>query len=154
QVGIKGAAFAGQGEAWQPLLQGVWRERALEAVRAIARALHAGCPAAAHKDAAVDASLAGGAAGLALLFAYLAESRAGAEEEAAARHWLKQAIATVSEVEVPASLYGGLTGVAWVAAHLRERFPDLDSEPICHEIDEALLEHLSRSPWPGTYDLI
>jgi hypothetical protein len=34
QVGVKGSAFAGQGEAWQPLLEGVWRDRALEAVRA------------------------------------------------------------------------------------------------------------------------
>jgi hypothetical protein len=88
------------------------------------------------------------------LFAYLAESRAAAEDEAAAQHCLRQAIAAVSEVEAPASLYSGLTGVAWVAAHLGERFPDLDSQPVCQEIDEALLEHLSQSPWPGTYDLI
>jgi hypothetical protein len=60
----------------------------------------------------------------------------------------------VSEVEVPASLYGGLVGVAWAAMHLGERFPDLDIEPVCHEIDEALLEHLSPSSWTGTYDLI
>jgi lantibiotic modifying enzyme len=150
----KGTAFAGQGEAWQPLLEGVWRERALEAVRAIALALHAACRVAARQDAAVDPTLAGGAAGLALFFAYLAESGAAAKDEAAARHWLEQAIAVVSAVEVPASLYIGLTGVGWVAAHLGERFPDLDSEPVCHEIDEVLLEHLSRSPWRGPYDLI
>jgi hypothetical protein len=136
------------------LLEGVWRQRALEAVRAIAHALHAGCPAAARQDAAVDPTLAGGAAGLALFFAHLAESRAAAKDEAAARHWLRQAISAMSDVEAPASLYSGLTGVGWVAAHLGERFPDLDSEPICQEIDEVLLEHLGRSPWPGTYDLI
>jgi hypothetical protein len=60
----------------------------------------------------------------------------------------------VSESEVPASLYSGLTGVAWAAAHLRGQFPDLDTEAITDEIDEVLLEHLSRSPWPDTYDLI
>jgi lantibiotic modifying enzyme len=154
QACLKTGAFPGRGRVWQPLLEGVWRERALEAVRAIAQALHAGCPAAAHQDAAVDPSLAGGAAGLALFFAYLAQSRAAAEDEAAARHWLEQAIATVSEVEVPASLYSGLTGVAWVAAHLGQRFPALDTKAIQAEIDEVLLEHLSQSPWPGSYDLI
>jgi lantibiotic modifying enzyme len=151
---VKGGAFTRQGGEWPPLLEGIWRERALEAVHAIAHALHAGRPAAAHQDAAVDPSLGGGAAGLALLFAYLAEVRAIAEDEAAARHWLGQALRAVSEVEVPASLYGGLTGVAWVAAHLGERFPELATLAIQDEIDEVLLEHLSRSPWPDTYDLI
>jgi hypothetical protein len=60
----------------------------------------------------------------------------------------------VSEVEAPASLYSGLTGVAWVAAHLRERFSGLDIGSSLDEIDEVLLEHLDRSPWPDSYDLI
>ena len=154
QGGVKGGAFPGRGRAWQPLLDGAGRQRALEAVQAIADSLRAGCPAGTAPAAAVGPSLAGGAAGLALFFAYLAESRGGAEDEAAARHWLDQAIAAVSEVEVPASLYSGLTGVAWVAAHLGVHFPDLDTEAVCQEIDEALLSHLSGSPWPGSYDLI
>jgi hypothetical protein len=93
QGSVTGGAFPGGCRAWQPLLEGVWRERALEAVRAIAHVLHAGCPVAGHKDATVDPSLGGGAAGLALLLAYLAESRAGADDEAAARHWVRQGIA-------------------------------------------------------------
>jgi hypothetical protein len=93
QACLKEGAFPRRGGAWQPLPEGVWLERALEAVRALAQAQHAACPAAARQDAAVDSSLAGGAAGLALLFAYLAESRAGAEDEAAARHWVRQEIA-------------------------------------------------------------
>jgi lantibiotic modifying enzyme len=152
-AGRRGSPDASGGE-WRPLLEGLWQERALDAVQGFADSLRAGCPAWTAPAAAFGPSLAGGAAGLALLFAYLAESRGGAEDESAARHWLEQAIAAVSEVEVPASLSSGLTGVAWVAAHLGVHFPDLDSEAVCQEIDEALLEHLSRSPWPGTYDLI
>ena len=44
QGSVTGGAFPGRGRAWQPLLQGVWRERALEAVRAIAHALLADGP--------------------------------------------------------------------------------------------------------------
>jgi lantibiotic modifying enzyme len=154
QGSVIGRRIEGRGAAWQPLLDGVWRERALEAVEAIADSLRAGCSAWAAPGAIVDPSLAGGAAGLALLFAYLARARPGAEDEAAARHWLAQAVQAVSGIEVPASLYGGLTGVAWAAAHVGERFLDRDTEAIIDEIDEVLLEHLSRSPWPGTYDLI
>jgi hypothetical protein len=108
QGSVTGGASPGRGRAWQPQLQGVWRQRALEAIRAIARALHAGCAAAAHQDAAVDASLGGGATGLALMFAYLAEWRATAEDEAAARHWLEQAIAFEAIVERMRSLCAAL----------------------------------------------
>jgi lantibiotic modifying enzyme len=143
-----------QGKIWQPLLDGARRLRALEAVEAIAASLRPGCPAAAPPGQAVDPSLVSGSAGLAVLFAYLAKARPGLEDEAVAQQWLAQAIQAVSESEVPASLYSGLAGVAWAAAHLREQLPDLDTEAITGEIDEVLLEHLRRSPWPGTYDLI
>jgi hypothetical protein len=63
-------------------------------------------------------------------------------------------IQAVADVPRPASLYSGLTGVAWAAAHLRDRLRDLDTEAVNEEIDETLLEHLSQSPWPATYDLI
>jgi lantibiotic modifying enzyme len=148
------ASLQAQDRAWQPLLDGTWRERALEAVRAVADSLRAGWPASAARGSAVDASLAGGAAGLAVLFAYLGEAQRESADQTAAQQWLARAVQAVSEVEAPASLYSGLTGVAWVAAHLREQFPDLDIEPIGDEIDEVLLEHLERSPWPDTYDLI
>jgi poly-gamma-glutamate synthesis protein (capsule biosynthesis protein) len=151
---MSGIRLHRQGKIWQPLLDGAWRQRALEAVEAIAASLRPGCPAAAPPGQAVDPSLASGSAGLALLFAYLAAARREREDATAARQWLAQAIQAVSEVEVPASLYGGLSGVAWAAAHLQQHFPDLDVEPIHDEIDAVLLEHLGRSPWPDTYDLI
>jgi hypothetical protein len=143
-----------RGAAWQALLSGVWRERALGAVQAIAASLRAGCAAGAAPGATVDASLGGAAAGQALLFAYLAEARREAADQTAARQWLTRALQALSEAEVPASLYAGLTGVGWAAAHLQQLFSDLDVEPIGDEIDEELLEYLARSPWPGTYDLI
>src|SRR5438874_7535127 len=145
QASMNGGRAPGRGSAWQPVLEGVWRERAMEAAQAIADSLRAGRTASGVPGAPVDPSLAGGAAGLAVLFAYLAEARSGAADKTAARQWLAQAIQAVSEAEVPASLYGGLTGVAWAAAHLRQQFPDLDTEPIHDELDEVLLEHLSRS---------
>jgi len=141
-------------ETWQPLLDGVLRERAIDTVQAIASYLRYENSISTEAYVTFDSSLGSGAAGLAVLFAYLAKARSGAEEEATAKRYLDQAIRSVSEVEAPASLYAGLTGVAWAAAHLQRFFPDLDSQSIAAEIDEVLLEHLSHSPWPGSYDLI
>jgi hypothetical protein len=44
--------------------------------------------------------------------------------------------------------------VGWAAVHLQVLLPDLTTEPIAEEIDEVLMEYLSGSPWPDTYDLI
>jgi lantibiotic modifying enzyme len=103
---------------------------------------------------ASEPSLAGGAAGLAVLFAYLAQADPTGAEEEAAKTWLARAVGAVSERPVAASLYNGLAGVAWAAAHLGERLPDLDTEGTTAEIDEVLIEHLDQSPWTETYDLI
>jgi lantibiotic modifying enzyme len=140
--------------AWQPLLTGAWRERALEAIEAIAESLRPGSPALAMRGEAVDPSLGGGATGLALLFAYMARAIPKGEYAAEARHWLDQAVQGVSDVGVQASLYGGLIGVAWAVAHLRGQLPEFDTDSIGVEIDEVLLEHLGQSPWSETYDLI
>src|SRR5262249_37627293 len=104
--------------------------------------------------AAVDASLAGGAAGLAVLFAYLNEACREPADRTAARQWLAQAIQAVSQAEGPASLYAGLTGGGWAAAHLQRHVADPDIGSSLDELDEVLLEHLNRSPWPDSYDLI
>src|SRR5262249_48753797 len=93
------ASLQAQDRAWQPLLDGTWRERALEAVRAVADSLRAGWPASAARGSAVDASLAGGAAGLAVLFAYLGEAGRESADQTAAQQWLARAVQAVSEVE-------------------------------------------------------
>ncbi|HUS66476.1 MAG TPA: lanthionine synthetase C family protein [Kofleriaceae bacterium] len=88
--------------------------------------------------------LTAGAAGWAVLCAY------AGREEAAERH-LDAAFAEVADVEMDASLFGGFTGVGWADAHLH---PEADAG---EEVDELVLELVSRAPWPGTpgaYDLV
>src|SRR5205807_798323 len=67
---------------------------------------------------------------------------------------LQRATAAVADHATSASLYGGLTGVGWALAHLQVRLPGLDGEADAAEIDEALLHHLDRTPWPDDYDLV
>jgi hypothetical protein len=137
---------------WRPLLDLDARGRALEVVAAIADSLRAGWPASGDRGVVAGPSLAGGAAGLAVLFAYLAPF--GKVVEAAAGRWLDRAIDAVSGAPVPASLYGGLTGVGWATAHVRRLLPGLAREDISDEIDETLLEHLGGPPWQKEFDLV
>jgi len=136
------------------LLDGALRNRALEVVDEITDNLRADWPPSGDRIVVASPSLAGGAAGLVVLFAYLADARSGTDDEAAAARWLDQAIDAVSDQPMEASLYGGLTGVGWAAAHLGKLLPGLDREDVNDEIDETLLEHLGQSPWPDEYDLI
>jgi hypothetical protein len=133
---------------WQPLLRGALKKSAVESIQTIVDDL-----AAPGQGQGGDPSLAGGAAGLALLHGYLAQAACGKDSGAAAR-CLERATAAVADNPTSASLYSGLTGVGWALAHLRGRRPGLDGEEDAAEIDEALLEHLDRSPWPDDYDLI
>jgi hypothetical protein len=135
--------------SWQPLLQGAWKERAAESVQAILDDLSAP-----GRSPPVDPSLAGGAAGLALLHGYLAETRGGQDHAAVAADCLRRATAAVADNPTSASLHCGLTGVGWAVGHLGDRLPGLDGEENAADIDEVLLEHLTRSPWAEDYDLI
>jgi hypothetical protein len=133
---------------WQPLLEGPWRDRALQGVEAIVDHL-----APLTRDAAGDPTLAGGTSGLALLYAYQAQAQGGPEPVTAAIRCLEHAVAALSDTAAPASLYEGLTGVGWAVAHLADRLPGLDGKDDLAEIDGVLLDHLDRSPWPGSYEL-
>lgn len=137
-------------KSWQPLLTGSLADQASQAVHEIADAL----------TTATDrqsASLAGGTAGQAVFYAYLAlhDSEQAAADRAA--DLLDQAAEELASTPMPPSLYSGFSGIAWAMEHLRERLFEADGEeeedPI-QEIDEALLPPLNRSPWPGEYDLI
>ena len=147
---------------WRPLLQGPQADQALQTVREIADAL----PAAA--DSAPDfrqASLAGGRAGEALFYAYLALHTG---EESAANHAaerLDQAVEALASTPMSPSFYSGFPGVAWTLEHLQGRLfesepaesveeEDAEASDPFLEIDEALLGPLGRSPWTGEYDLI
>ena len=139
---------------WEPILKGSLKTQAVEAIEAIARALRnpprAVIPGTEQDESAQaveEASLAGGRAGYALLFDYLARSEGNHNQKSYSAKFLEQSIEAVAEIQMDASLYSGFTGVAWVAAHLRNRNE-------LTEVDEALCEHVKRSPWKGDYDLI
>jgi lantibiotic modifying enzyme len=142
------SAAASRG-AWQPLLGGAARERALQAVRDIADDLRAGFPAA----AGVDASLGGGRAGVAVFFAYLERSGHG-PGTAAAAHYLEEAMDAVASEPMNTMLYAGFPGVAWAATHLRDALFEPGTDDPAADVDELLREHLDRSPWTGDHDLI
>jgi hypothetical protein len=134
--------------SWQPLLQGACKDRARVTVQGIREDL-----AAPGRAPAEEPSLAGGSAGLAILHGYLAQAQHGQGHAEAAR-CLGHALAAVADNPTVASLYSGLSGVGWTLAHLGERLPGLDGEEDLAQIDDVLLGHLDRSPWPDDYDLI
>jgi len=144
---------------WHPLLQGPLADQALRTVREIADALPA---AGLSGPASRYSSLAGGNAGEALFYAYLALHTG--EEPAANRavELLDQAAEELASTPMSPSLYAGFPGVAWTLEHLQGRLFEADPEAADGEeeedpfleIDEALLTPLGRSPWLGEYDLI
>lgn len=134
--------------AWRPILSGTQAAQAREVVAAIATEL------AAISLAGEPESLAGGSAGVALLYAYLAQ----AGEPRAATHasrLLDAATAAVATRPMIASLYGGFTGVAWAIAHVGPAGFRLGGpDDGLAAIDAALLRIVRRSPWRRDYDLI
>jgi hypothetical protein len=141
--------------AARPLLAGKAAAHAREAVGAIARDLGARC------ETLADPSLAGGLAGLAVCFEWLA--RAMPEHEAActerAQLCLERAVAAVAEQPLSPGLFGGFTGVGWAMAHLlgggaRVAGDDDGGEDAFEAVDAALAEHVAQAPWQGDYDLV
>jgi lantibiotic modifying enzyme len=133
---------------WQPLLDGDLRDRALETVHAIAQDLR-------DRDTGVEhATLAGGRSGLALFYAYLAQSVPGQGHELLALRMLDQSIEALSSTPMNASLYSGFTGIAWTTHHLRGRLLEAEADDSNGEIDDVLAAHVGRSPWRADYDLI
>src|SRR5262245_33541767 len=137
--------------SWRPILGRSAREAALEAARAIATALGSR----ARADSTPSASLAGGDAGEALFFAYLAQAFPGEGHEEVALERLERAVAALAEASPGPSLCSGFAGVAWATAHL-QRVLGLDSQagdPNA-EIDEALEEVLDPSAPPLPSELL
>lgn len=138
--------------SWRPLLQGALAEEASRAVREIAEALPQIPPGVRLRHA----SLAGGRAGEAVFYAYLALDRGDEAAADRAISLLDAAAEELATTPMPPSLYSGFPGVAWAMEHLRGRLfeEEGDGEDPVLEIDRALLAPLGRSPWPGEYDLI
>jgi lantibiotic modifying enzyme len=152
----------GESGLWRALLDRELRRQALEVAAGIAEALRdpppvwvpGGQPGAAQEQAVEDGSLAGGRAGLAVLFAYLAQARSEPGDADLAVRFLNEAIEAVAAVPMSDGLYGGFTGIAWAVAHIQEQLGLPAEEDPSQAIDGALLDSLDRSPWPGEYDLI
>lgn len=123
------------GDRAEPVLTGALRERALEAVRDVARALASPAEVAAlervrPRGTGADASLASGHAGIALLYAYLARAERGGDPDLAAARMgvddhaevamghVDAAITAMAEQPMGAGLYSGFPGIAWVVTHV------------------------------------
>jgi len=135
---------------WRPILSGTTAQQALQAVDAIAESIASITSLPGERNP----PLAGGQAGLALLYTWLARTRRTPQADVLAWQCLDQAIEAVSAQEMNASLWGGFTGVAW-AAELVDHLLDPDAADRSEAVDDALLRLLSRAdPRPAPYDLV
>ncbi len=135
---------------WQPLLQGDMAEDAWRAIRAIAADL--GPPDRAFADNA-RWGLAGGAAGTALFFAYLAEVSEDSQHRDLACEHLETALDGAGQAQA-FGLWDGLLGVSWVFDHLAGRLFEVEDDEDGSDIDRALTNLLQSAPQYENYDLI
>lgn len=134
---------------WQPLFDpretGPFLEVAREVVRRSEATFHR----------LEDPSLAGGRAGLTLLYAYLCRL----EEEKQPRYrelavaGVSQLLSDLSDLPMGPSLHGGMAGLGWVHGHVRELLEDLPPD-INDQIDEVIGQVVQDPPWKGPFDLI
>ena len=150
---------------WRPLLEGSLAAQAREAVEEIAAAVSAPSgwmPENLNDTTRVTwrAGIAAGAAGKALLYSYLALDReqSGAsgpgDPSETALELLDQASEALAEVPMGEGLFTGFPGIAWLNDHLRGRLYETDGDDANREIDEALIELLSKPRPKAEYDLI
>ena len=122
---------------WRPLVDPEGDDRVLRAVQEIA-----GCLRTDHAPRSVDATLGDGAAGLAVLFAYLSRAL-GIDRyaEESARYWRRAVDALETEPLSPGLIHG-FCGIAWVTAYLEQgalAATDVDRHTA---IEDALLEYI------------
>lgn len=142
---------------WSPILSPETADRALRVVDEIAADLR--------KELSVPRptetswlrrgpSMAGGDAGQAFFFTYLAQSRPDQGHDDTALELLERATEATGEMQAPPGFYSGFSGVAWTLEHLRGRLFEDDGEDPGEEVAAALVEHLGLTPWMGHYDVI
>ncbi len=118
---------------WSPLLDEGTRDRVLRAVQEIAGSIRSD-----HPPSSVDATLGGGAAGLALLFSNLSQALHLEPYAAEARRYQDAALAKLSADSLPVGLVDGFAGVCAMNAFL-----DMDGAEDSHrEIELALANNL------------
>jgi lantibiotic modifying enzyme len=98
-------------------------------------------------------SLGSGAAGIAVFLAYLESSGLIPGVRQAAFDRMNRAIETVASQYTGPSLYSGFAGVGWAAEHITKLLADSSDDPNI-EIDSAIQQYVSLSPWKEDYDLI
>lgn len=155
-----GGTLRGRG-AWEPVLRGPARSRALETVRDIAVALRGCSPESISESTAglmktPICSLSVGLAGLALFFFYLARSEVGVASDHDEGHRLLDDARRALESEATGpGLYVGFSGVAWTIQHLvGVGALDLGGADPNEDIDALLVDLVSARPWRGHFDLV
>jgi lantibiotic modifying enzyme len=140
--------------AWRPLLEGAIGKEATEAAKGVAAEIERPRRQRRGTRRRPEPSLAGGAAGIAVLYAYLGQAGFGSRYESASRHFLEEAGEAVGSVTMAPSLYGGFAGVAWAVAHLERNSSGSNGGESTEAVDEALKGYLNRRGWQGDYDLV
>jgi len=133
---------------WQPVLTGALRHAALDSATALIRSLDPP-----HATDQRSASLAGGAAGLAVCHAVAAQEYPAGPAPQLATSCLDRAIEVLASQPFSMSLYSGFTGIAW-AADLVDRLLPGEVADRNEDIDLALAQAVRRYPKDGPYDLI
>lgn len=141
---------------WEPLLSPEVREQVLANVRRIAAEFRGGfLERFSRRDLSSSpeaGTLGNGAAGVALLYGYLAEIDGDRQCHETSQELIAVAGEAVSESTIGPSFLDGIVGVAWAVAHLARRLGDSSDEPFA-EVDSALSAVLKRSSWIGGFDL-
>ncbi|MDP8931697.1 MAG: lanthionine synthetase C family protein [Actinomycetota bacterium] len=133
---------------WSILLTGSLSQQTLQTVETIADSIATLSP------DEQDPSLAGGQAGLALLYAWLARTRGSARAEERAWRCLDRAIDAVATQEMESSLWHGFVGVAW-AAEILQRLLDPQGEDRNEAVDDVVSRLLMRHDlWRAPHDLV
>lgn len=139
------------GVHWTPILHGVMRSDAIASIQAVSSALQT-----AEFARPNHASLASGAAGVALFYTFLSEAQPDLDESSAdlAFEFISRSVqALTSEHQTP-RFYGGFTGIAWALEHLQGRLLERDDDDPNASIDEALTVLVEQNHWRGDYELI
>jgi len=133
---------------WRPLLQGA---RAAGAEAAIARLSTKGSR---RRQGLEGPGLGLGAAGIALMHAYVGRLREDAAAMRRARRSLNGALRALERQELNGTLSNGLPGIAWVMAHLdREGLVEAD-QGLAADLDRSLLGAVRGKRWKGELDLL
>lgn len=153
---VTSEAVTSESANWQPLLEGDEAAKAWQAIEAVAEALR---PVEKVLPTLRSGSAAGGSAGLALFFTYLAMARDDSAMADVAVAYFDHATDELANTVMLPGLYGGFSGVAWVDAHFDGRLFSADGDEAEEDdeesvIDQTLLTLLGAEPWTQDYDLI